>query len=68
MSNTIEQRPGGRIIIHLGSGSGVVHTPSGVIAAEAKAVACEQFPLGSHNRKANIIAKLREISNQKAQA
>ena len=62
MNQTIEVRKNGHVIIHLGSGSGLLHVPEGITPEQAREIACEQFPLGSHSRRKNIVAALCEIT------
>ena len=61
-NQTVQQHANGMIVIHLGTGNGTVNAPRGVDYETCVDVACRQFPFGSHSRKANIIAKLRELA------
>lgn len=49
----------GRIKIRLGSGNGEVTAPRGVTFEQAKEIACNRFPLGTHSRRRLILDALK---------
>lgn len=61
MSNrTVKQHSNGTIVIHLGSGNGTLTAPRGVAYETCRKVVCEDYPHGTHSRRARIIAQLRK--------
>lgn len=61
-NETVQQHANGQIVIHLGTGNGVLHAPAGIDYDTTVEVACRQFPPQSYSRKAHIVAKLRELA------
>lgn len=62
-SGTVHEH-NGRIVIHLGSGSGEVTAPRGVTFEQAKEIACNRFPLGTPSRRQQILDALRAIAQE----